>query len=292
MYRRLAVALIWAAAAAGADSARVLSALSWTDPRGGFGGFSAIEVSADGRSFVALSDRGRIGRGEIRREHGRIVSVRLTDLRRLRDEEGAPLTADGMKPGREADAEALARDQGGQVFIAFEGMHRVGRLSKNGDRVRVLPGHAAFALLPSNSGLEALAIDRDGRLYAIAEDPGAHGFDVFRRDADQWHVAFSLPARDGFAVTGADFGPDGRLYLLERRFSLLTGFIARIRRFEITDEGPRAEATLYWSAPFARDNLEGISIWQSARGLRAIVVSDDNFQRLQRTELVELALPE
>jgi hypothetical protein len=89
----------------------------------------------------------------------------------------------------------------------------------------------------------------------------------------------------------ADFGPDGRFYLLERDLTLL-GFRSRLRRWDITAEGPGNEVTLFQTAAGTHDNLEGLSIWRdSTGGLRATMISDDNFLPLQRTELVEYALP-
>lgn len=35
------------------------------------------------------------------------------------------------------------------------------------------------------------------------------------------------------------------------------------------------------------DNLEGLSVWRDAQGLRLTMVSDDNFMFFQRTEFVE-----
>lgn len=35
------------------------------------------------------------------------------------------------------------------------------------------------------------------------------------------------------------------------------------------------------------DNLEGLSVWQDAQGVRLTMVSDDNFMFFQRTEFVE-----
>lgn len=88
-----------------------------------------------------------------------------------------------------------------------------------------------------------------------------------------------------------DFGPDGRLYLLERALRGLF-FATRVRRFEIA-EGARvvSEETLLETAAGTHDNLEGISVWRDGAGdIRITMISDDNFRFLQRTEIVEYRL--
>ena len=91
----------------------------------------------------------------------------------------------------------------------------------------------------------------------------------------------------------ADFGPDGRFYLLERDFRPLGGFASRLRRFDIGEAGLGAEVTLI-ETPFAlHDNLEGLSVWRDDRGrLRATMISDDNFIFVQQTQIVDYLLPD
>ena len=95
-----------------------------------------------------------------------------------------------------------------------------------------------------------------------------------------------------FLPVGADFGPDGALYLLERDFTGF-GFRSRVRRFDIT--GPArggAGEILLQSRARQFDNLEGLSVWRDEAGrIRLTMVSDDNFLFVQRTELVEYVLP-
>ncbi len=77
-----------------------------------------------------------------------------------------------------------------------------------------------------------------------------------------------------FLIVGADIGPDGRLYMLERDFAGI-GFRSRIRRFDL-DGGN--EETMLETGLRTHDNLEGISVWQDAQGLRLTLISDDNFR--------------
>ena len=91
----------------------------------------------------------------------------------------------------------------------------------------------------------------------------------------------------------ADFGPDGKFYLLERDFGWLTGFATRIRRFTLGPNGFSDEVTLI-ETPFGElDNMEGISVWRDDAGrTRITLISDDNFFPLQRTMFVEYVLAE
>ena len=95
-------------------------------------------------------------------------------------------------------------------------------------------------------------------------------------------------ARDGFAVTGADLGPDGRLYVLERNFTGL-GFRSRLRRVNMDGS---EEEILLTTPTGTHDNLEGVAIWADDQGLRATMISDDNFRFFQRTEVVDYRLPD
>jgi len=282
--------LVLAQAAGAEPSARLVGVYRWfgDDPGddGLFGGFSAIEVTEDGAAFTAMTDHSDLFSGRFLRENGVITGIERGPHRHLTDESGAWLDYEYW------DSEGLAVAQDGRVFVSFEGFHRVWTYARVGGEAAWLPRHPDFQHMHRNASLEALARDERGWLYTITESPRGDAFPVFRYRGGQWDTPFTIPARDGFEVTGADVGPDGKFYLLERSFSLLTGFGSRLRRFDLSETGLTNEVTLMRSAPFQHDNLEGLSVWRAADGLRATMVSDDNFRALQRTELVEYALPE
>jgi hypothetical protein len=142
--------------------------------------------------------------------------------------------------------------------------------------------------MQTNASLEALAIDSDGTLYTIPERSGGatQPFPVFRLRNGIWDQPFSIPRRGAFLVTGADIGPDGQLYVLERDF-LGIGFRSRVRRFDLTGGN---EQILLETRLRQHDNLEGISIWQDDQGVRMTLISDDNYRAFQRTEIVEYRL--
>ena len=55
----------------------------------------------------------------------------------------------------------------------------------------------------------------------------------------RWDKALTPAPRRHLPVVDADFGPDGKLYLLERDFSWLGGFATRVRRFALGPDGLR-----------------------------------------------------
>jgi hypothetical protein len=253
-----------------------------------FGGLSAIELGADGGTFVAMTDRGAWTRGRlIRDEAGRIAGVEAEPLQKMRATGEAPL-----KPSR-SDSEGMALAGDGTIFVSFEGVARVLRYAAFGSAAENLPTPEAFRGLLKNSSLEALAILPDGSLVTVLEDTrGSEGpFPAFRFDGRNWARWGSLPREGAFLPVAADTGPDGRLYVLEREFLGIRGFAARVRAYDPGPQGPEGGRTVMQSPPGTHDNLEGLSVWRGADGrIRLTMISDDNFRFYQRTEIVEYVL--
>ncbi|TDK51069.1 esterase-like activity of phytase family protein [Antarcticimicrobium luteum] len=275
--------------AEGPGAAQFLSAHDWERDEAWFGGFSGLHVFAGGARALVLNDSARLVDLRLTRDGaGQIAGIDPQMRWRLRSSEGKNLS------GRIADAEGLAIGPGGALYVSFEGVHRVARYDRPDAPARVLNAPQVFRGLPENGSLEGLAIDARGRLYTLPESgrDAAGRIPVYRRDAEGWAVAFTLPARGRFLPVGADIGPDGRLYVLERAVSLF-GFRSRLRRWSLTDTAATDEETLLTTAAGTHDNLEGLSVWRDADGaLRVTMISDDNFLALQRTELVEYRLPD
>lgn len=288
----LALLPLPAAVPATGHQALHLGSFTWRLDAAGFGSFSGLEVSGDGRRFVTVSDKGaRLVTGSfLRGDDGRIAGVRAGPIRRLAGREGAPLR------GSWGDAEGLAVAPDGTLYVSFERHHRVWRFDSADARPEALRQHIDFTRLQNNSGLEALALGPDGALYTLAERSGAldRPFKVYRaRPGARWRTAFRIPRRGAFLPVGADFGPDGRFYLLERRFAGLFGFASRVRSFALTASGIADERTLLVTPPGTHDNLEGLAVWRDAQGrIRLTMISDDNRGFPQRTEFVEYALPD
>jgi hypothetical protein len=257
------------------------------DPR--FGGFSGIAMSEDGTGFLAISDHGSWATAEVERSDGRMTGVSKTGIGPLRAISGAALEDE------EVDAEGLAFDARGRAWVSFEAFHRIRRYDEIDGPATDIEGHPAFPRLQRNSGLEALAIDASGTLYAVPERSGKWEwpFPVFRLRDGRWDTDLEL-RRDGtFLVVDADFGPDGRFYLLERDFQWLGGFASRIRSFRLGPDGFEDELTLLQTESGTLDNFEGISVWRDPAGtIRATLIADDNFMAFQSTVVAEYRLAE
>ena len=263
---------------------RLLSTYSWTSKDPAFGGFSALHLSDNGHQFLATSDRGHFLSGHINRQDDKIVAIEQQELLRIRDTKGEPIK------GFRADSEGLAIGGNGRIYVSFEGKHRVWMYSSKSSEATWLPKHPDFNAMQNNASLEALAIDKRGWLYTIPERSGVvdKPFPVYRFTGKVWDKKFKISRHAPFLVVGADFGPDNKLYLLERDFKFPRGFATRIRRFTLTKYGFQNEETLIETTLGFHDNLEGISVWRDNQGnIRITLISDDNFKFFQRTELVE-----
>lgn len=267
-----------------------LQQFEWDSDDALFGGLSALHMSADGLRITVISDRGAFSTGDVQRgDMGQILDINLAPFALLRAKGAGPLTA-----GRN-DSEGLAVAQDGTVYISFEGAARVLRYTAIDGPAENLPGHPDFAGFQPNSALEALAIDAQGTLYAIPERSGAmdRAFPIYRFQNGVWDIPFSLPRVDEFLPVSADFGPDGRLYVLMRQFHGFSGFSSKLIRMDISAATVSAPEVMFQSPVGFHDNLEGLSIWRDGAGqLRASMVADDNFLPFLSSGIVEYHLPE
>lgn len=265
-----------------------LGSYTWSVDVEAFGSFSGLELSDDGTRFLTVSDKGRFAEGVL--ERGATGAVTGVTLRRF-----APFAGAGGEPvGRyEIDAEGLALTPDGRVCMSFEAVHRVWCYDDPALPAEPLPRPDAFARLQNNSSLEGLAAGPDGALYTFPERSGllTRPFPVYRYRDGGWDVPFALPRHGPFLAVGADIGPDGRFYLLERHLTGIFGFQTRVRSFRLSGDVLADERTLIETAPGLHDNLEGIAVWQDAAGdIRITMISDDNFRSFQRTEFVDYRL--
>lgn len=267
-----------------------LDAWTWSMDDARFGGLSGLEIAENGLDFIVLSDRGAITSGQLSRDaQGRITAISAQPFQLLKAHGTAALLA------ARADSEGLALAPDGSVFVSFEGAARVLHYPRLGGSAENLPVAPDFRHMPLNAALEALAIAPDGTLYTLPEQTAQQDqpFPVYRFRNDQWENTLTIPREGSFLPVGADFGPDGRFYLLERDFRGLSGFASRLRRFTLTDAGFADAKTLLETPVGLHDNLESVSIWRDAAGhLTASMISDDNFNLLLRTEIAEYRLPD
>ena len=277
-----------AALPASADPAlKIDSNLIWDISEPWFGGFSGLEVSPDGQSLTIISDRGVLVTARLIRSADTVTGIELLSVDPLRQADGTALQGDLI------DAEGLAIDADGQAFLSFENKHRVMALDLSRGITTPLASYKDFEQLGFNTGLEALAIHPDGRLFTLSEGKADEtgSTPLYQLHGGRWTISHRVPLKGPFVPVGADFDDNGRFYLLERTLSPL-GFRSRIRRFDL-DAGPNAVETLVSTIPGTFDNLEALSVWRDPMGqIRLTLISDDNFLSLQRTQIVEYVIKE
>jgi hypothetical protein len=260
----------------------------------GGGGFSGVHLAPD-LTLTLISDRGHWAEARLLLDG--LTPIGLQPIRHgpLRDEAGKPIPR-----GFAADAEALARLPDGTWLVAFERRHRIRayrRLDGPGAYVAAPPG---LDNAPPNGGLESLAVLPDGRLFAIAETFSPPDRAELRHAwlgaPGRWMPLYWQPA-PGFHPTDAAILPDGRALVLERRFSLLGGFSARLvmtapDALRMAREGAvlRGETILMLDdAPLPSENWEAVAVTRFGDQTLVALISDDNESVLQRSLLLLFA---
>lgn len=260
----------------------------------GGGGFSGVHLAPD-LTLTLISDRGHWAEARLLLDG--LTPAGLAPLRHgpLRDEAGKPIPR-----GFAADAEALARRPDGTWLVAFERRHRIRayhRLDGPGLYVAAPPGLEAA---PPNGGLESLAVLPDRRLFTIAETFTPPDRPELRHAwlgaPGRWTPLYWQPAL-GFHPTDAAILPDGRALVLERRFSLLGGFSARLvmtapDALRSAREGAvlRGETILMLNdAPLPSENWEAVAVTRFGNQTLVALISDDNESVLQRSLLLLFA---
>ena len=234
-----------------------------------------------GGALLIVSDKSTLFNAQLDASAGTLT---LTISTPLTLSNGAPV------PGGRADAEGVAIGFGGATHISFEGRHRVA-LYDEARGVSSAPAPSKLNL-PENGGLEALAVDAAGALWAIPETATGAGFPLLRYAADQWETVDMLPASGGYLPVGADFDASGALYVLERRFSFFK-FRSRVRRLTLGTDGIAATGTVWESETGAFDNLEALVVVEGAGQPKALLmISDDNAMPFQETQALLLELSE
>jgi hypothetical protein len=155
--------------------------------------------------------------------------------------------------------------------------------------------------LPYNKGLESLVMVPNGlplagTLIAISErglDAGGNllAFLIGGPTPGQ----FSIRRSTDFDISDAALLPSGDLLILERKFSLLSGMVVRIRRMSLKSVAPGAtvDGPSIFDADLSYeiDNLEGLEAHIGPDGATVLtMVSDDNFSMIQRTLLLQFTL--
>jgi hypothetical protein len=270
-----------------------------------FGGYSALAIDPSGKTLLAISDAGTWLRATLDHDGRLLKGVSNAVIGPILGDDGKPLRDDAMR-----DSEGLTliegTPSGGVAYISFERNQRIMRYPFTADSFGPPKGQiqlpAEAKRLEANRGVEALAILRGdklkGTLVALPERLATKAGDL-----QGWLIGgptpgpITLRSIGGFDITDAAALPDGGILVLERRFRYSEGVKMRIRRIA-ADEIKRGglivgETLLEADDRFNIDNMEGIAAHQAAASGETIItlISDDNFSALQRTLILQFALP-
>jgi hypothetical protein len=254
-----------------------------------FGGISSMVVRRG--EVVALSDAGTVIRFRIAR-NGQIGDVRISPL---------PAGPGTVASKLNRDSESLQRDPSGRFWVGFEGTNEIWRYAPDFARAEQHAAPAAMRRWPVNGGAEAMVRLTDGRFLVFSEEqPGPRGSTealLFGGDPTEpgaMPIRLGYRAPSGYRVTDGAELPDGRIVLLNRRFTLLEGVSAIVTI--VDPRGIAADQVLIpailarLAAPLTVDNMEALSVEREAGRTILWIASDDNFSGLQRTLLMQFAL--
>ena len=267
-----------------------LGAWDLRSDNGDFGGISALVALKD-RRFLGVSDAGTlIGFG-------------------MSGDAGADRPFIAALPGafgkgityKDRDSEGIAYDPvSGRVWVSYEHSHAIRRFPASMSRVDGMIRPATMRRWPRNSGAEALVRLTDGRFLAFAEggpDDGIYPAIQFSGDPVEPGTSqfpFRYRPAQGYRITDGAQLPDGRLLLLERRIGFPEGFTAKLLILDpaklMRDATVAGEVIATLKPPLLVDNMEGLAITQEQGRTIVWLVSDNNFNAIQRTLLMKFAL--
>ena len=269
-----------------------------------FGGFSALAVDPSGTSLLAVTDAGSWLRATLDYDGRKLKGLEDAVFGPILGADGKPL-----RDGSQRDSEGMTIADGdtrkGTAYLSFERKHRIARYPFNTERFGPPAGPVALPggtkALGANRGIEAITVIRAGRLKGTLV-AFAEGLASGAGNLQGWLVGGPAPGSltlkriGGFDVTDAASLPDGGIVVLERRFRFSEGVKMRIRRIAAGELKKGAviagEVLLEANDSFNIDNMEGIAAHRAASGETVLtLMSDDNFSPLQRTLIMQFALP-
>ena len=284
--------------------------ISITSTDKAFGGWSGLAVSSDGATLLSVSDEGHwLTAMILYDERGRLSGLAEPRMAPMLGLDGKSIAGNKTL----GDAEGLVVDTSaadslmGNAYVSFERAHRIWRYDLARSGAEALPEQLLtqrhFGRLNSNGGLESIELlppakegDRP-RIIAIAEDTldprgNIRGFIAQGRDIS-W---FGVKPHPPFKPTDMARLPNGDILLLERRYSMLAGVGMQLRRITADSIAPGAvldgEVLVNVGQRYSIDNMEGLAVRTDENGdLLIYMISDDNYNPLQRTLLLMFRLP-
>ena len=270
-----------------------------------FGGYSALAIDPSGKSLLAISDAGSWLKATIDYDGRKLKGLSGAVLGPILGKDGKPLLEDADR-----DSEGMTLIDGnteaGTAYVSFERNHRILRYpftaESFGPPDGTVPLPPESKRMDANRGIEALAEIRTGKLTSTLVAFSERLLDK-NGNLQGWLIGGPAPGPialkriGGFDLTDASPLPGGGIVVLERRFRYSEGVKMRIRRIPETElKGGsliQGETLLEADDSLNIDNMEGIAAHRSPTGEIIItLISDDNFSPLQRTLLMQFALPE
>lgn len=272
-----------------------------------FGGYSGLILSQNGTELIAVSDHGWWFKATVGYDDDRISALTGATTARLLGPNGRVITNNHAR-----DAEGIAaynaKGAKGLLLVALERRERIllYDFGRNGFRARPQTIALPKAIRQARFNQELEAIGRfgtgtrlSGTIIALSErfldgNGDIRGWLIGSRHAGP----ISIKRSYNYDITDLAILPDGDVLVLERRLNALKLAGMRIRRISHEDIKPGAtldaDILLEANQPLKNvDNMEGITVHRSPAGeLRITIISDDNFNPLQRTLLLQFALPE
>lgn len=238
---------------------------------------SDLKLTGDG-GFIAVSDVGDLTRGTLALDRrGRLIGLEGLRVRRLTLTDGTPISQKA-----EGDAEGLAIITGGDLLVSFERDHRIwnyGPLVALRTPQAVQRPDFPFA---ENDGMEGLAASHEG--WRAAGESGG----VWDCSAARCVVAAAPPetplAESDYRITGMDRDPAGGWFVVQRSYRAPVDVRARVRR--MAADGTLGPVLVELKLPGTTDNFEGIAAERRGDRTRLYILSDDNFNAVQRTMML------
>jgi hypothetical protein len=253
-----------------------------------FGGLSALQV--EGGEATALSDAGTVVRFTLPAGEGTVRAA----LAPLRDGPGDP----GVKSNRDVESIVV---HGPFAWLGLERANAVWRYDRQSWTSSASAQPPEMERWKVNRGAEAMVRLPDGRFIVFSEGSGGISPALMFLGDPAVPGTQAVPMRyrppEGYRITDAALLPDGRLLYLNRRirfpFEGMTAKLAVGPIPEAREDGIiEGREIAHLRRPWAVDNMEGLSV--TREGARTIlwIVSDDNFNAVQRTLLLKAALEE
>ncbi|WP_409019184.1 esterase-like activity of phytase family protein [Brevundimonas vesicularis] len=235
---------------------------------------SDLKLTGDG-GFVSVSDVGDLVRGRLRLDaNGELVGLDAVRVRRLTLQDGQPISdkVDG-------DAEGLAILPDGELLVSFERNHRIWNYGPLEALAAPRPVPSPDFAFGDNDGMEALATAQGG--WRVAGESGG----VWDCNMVQCNEVVAPPATPlvdaDYRLTGMDVDPAGGWFVVTRSFTSPINARVQVRR--LAADGKMGPALVTLKLPGTTDNFEGIAVERRGERTRLYILSDDNFNALQRT---------